>query len=317
MGLRDRFKKRPRLKGLDAGERLDGKTVLVTGASSGLGFATSVELARLGARVIMACRSGIPDKGEEVKRLSGSDKVEMLYVDLSDLESINAFSRTFAGKGFKLDILISNAAIVPAQSRKSPQGLEEMFVVNFLAKFYLINKLIAQGAFNEFSDGWPRIIIVSSESHRNPPGFDWENFGKYQEYSMKDVVKRYGYFKLLLTTFAVELSRRLNTANGPGFPVRSLCPGPVNSNIAREAPGWAKPILKVVFGLFFSSPEKAAEPVIYYAATREDIATDFDYLFLMSRVDIDDLAADPANGERLWEDSEALLLSLGYDYNQL
>ena len=310
-GLVDRFKKRERAGTLHPDERLDGKTVLITGASSGLGLATAVHVARLGAKVLMVCRSGIPEKGEWVKERSGSGNVEMLHADLSDLNSIAALCDELKARGDKLDVLISNAAMVPARSRRSPQGLEEMFVVNYLSKFYFINRLLNQGQFSDASDGFPRIVIVSSESHRNPAGFEWEKFGVYEEYGMKDVVTRYSYFKLFLTTFAAELSRRL-TAAEKGITVRSLCPGPVNSNIAREAPAWVRPILGVVFSLFFKSPDKASEPVIYHTARKHDTSMPFDYLFLMSRVSIDPKAADSQNGEKLWKLSNDLLASLGF-----
>ena len=236
----------------------------------------------------------------------------MLHVDLADLESVKSLCQTIKDEGISIDILISNAAIVPAGSRKTSQDLEEMFVVNYLAKFYLINQLLADGSIASKNGELPRIIIVSSQSHRNPDTFQWEQFGKYTEYSMGEVVKRYGYFKLLLTTFAVELSRRLNMGEEKRVLVRSLCPGPINSNIAREAPGWSKPLLKVVFSIFFRSPEKAAEPVVYFAAQDAPLDSSFDYLFLMSRVDIGDLAADPENGEKLWNLSTEFLANHGF-----
>jgi len=136
--------------------------------------------------------------------------------------------------------------------------------------------------------------------------FDWEGFGKYKEYGMKKTVELYGYYKLLLTTFAMELSRRLNPGSDTNISVFSLCPGPVNSNIAREAPGLFQPLLKLVFSLFFKSPEKAAVPVIYLASSKEPEGKPFDYLFLMNRKDIDELASDPENGKKLWEVSETL-----------
>jgi NAD(P)-dependent dehydrogenase (short-subunit alcohol dehydrogenase family) len=152
----------------------------------------------------------------------------------------------------------------------------------------------------------PRIIIVSSESHRNPKEYDWDGFGKYKDYGIKKTVELYGYYKLLLTTFAIELSRRLNPDGEKNYSVFSLCPGPINSGIAREAPGLFQPLLKLVFTLFFRSPEKAAVPVIYLASANELEGKPFDYLFLMNRKEIDELASDPGNGKKLWEEAENL-----------
>jgi len=303
-GVSDLFKKQERVGRLSENDRLEGKTILITGSSSGLGLATATELARRGGRILMAVRSGIPEKGEQVKKSSGSDQVEMLQVDLSDVESIEKLVQQLKEKGEKLDQVICNAAVVPRQSRKTKQGLEEMFMVNYLSKFILLNRFLEEKLIRPGTKEDPsRIIIVSSESHRNPTAFEWESFGSFKEYGMQQSVTLYGYYKLLLTTFARELSRRLK----PGINVYSLCPGPVNSNIAREAPNWAQPLMEVVFSIFFRSPEKAREPAVYFAASPDVIEKDFDYLFLMGRKEIDPLAEDPANGKRLWELSEDLM----------
>jgi short-subunit dehydrogenase len=123
---------------------------------------------------------------------------------------------------------------------------------------------------------------------------------------MAKTVERYGYYKLLLSTFSRELERRLNREK-INFSVFALCPGPINSNIAREAPALVQPVMKLVFKLFFRSPEKAAEPVIYMAASKEEEGKANDYLFLMSRKEIDSKASNPENGKRLWEITEKLL----------
>src|SRR5512138_232464 len=87
-GIMAKFTKQESAGTLKESDRLDGKTVLVDGASSGLGLAMATEVARRGARVIMACRSGIPEKGELVKQRSGNTDVHMLHVDFSDVDSI-------------------------------------------------------------------------------------------------------------------------------------------------------------------------------------------------------------------------------------
>jgi NAD(P)-dependent dehydrogenase (short-subunit alcohol dehydrogenase family) len=290
-------------------DRLDGKRVLITGASSGLGFATAVELARRGAHVIMATRSGIPGKGEEVKALSGLDKVDMVHLDLADLNSLRDFADEVRERFGRVDIFVSNAAMVASQGRKNGYGLDEMFTVNYFAKFLLVNLLLEKGLLSSTGNGLPRIIFVASESHRNAERFDWQGFGHFNPYGMRDSVAMYGYYKLLLVTMASELSRRLSNSTpgtASGTPVFALCPGPVNSNIAREAPRVFQPLLRLVFSIFFRSPRVACRPVVYLAASSEMEGRTGEYLFLMQPKEMDGKATDPANGKRLWELSEAL-----------
>ena len=305
-GIRDLFKKHIPAGELKDDDRLDGKRVLITGASSGLGYATAIELAKRGAEVVMACRSGIPLKGEEVKRLSGSDKVHMLFVDLSDIDSILKLAEQVKEKYNKIDILICNAAVVPKKSRKTPQGLEQMFMVNYFAKFLLVNRLLELEIFKRMQGQVPRIIFVASESHRNPKTFDLKGFGEYNEFKIGQVMELYGHYKLLMTTFANELSRRLNSGDITDYSVFALCPGPVNSNIAREAPKIFQPLLKLTFSIFFRSPKRASEPVVYLAASKDVEGKPIDYLFLMSRKEMDEKAIDATNGAELWGKSELL-----------
>jgi NAD(P)-dependent dehydrogenase (short-subunit alcohol dehydrogenase family) len=311
-GITDLFRKRERVGSLNPADRLDGKRILITGSSSGLGLAAAKALARRGGEIIMAVRSGIPERGEEVKRSAGGGEVHMLRVDLSDLDSVRSLAQEVRNRFGTIDILICNAAVVALKARKTPQGLDEMFTVNYLAKFLLVNKLLEYQCFNTAGGSVPRIIFVSSESHRNPSGFEWDSFGDFIPFGAGKTVERYGYYKLLMTTFARELERRLNGGEGDSYRVFAHCPGPVNSNIAREAPSAFKPLLKVVFSLFFRSPEKACEPVVYLAASPDMESRSWDYLFLMSRKPVDDKAGDRKNGQQLWERSARLLGEMGF-----
>jgi NAD(P)-dependent dehydrogenase (short-subunit alcohol dehydrogenase family) len=309
-GIQAAFAKQVKVGTLKKDERLEGKTVMVDGASSGLGFAIATQLAERGARVIMACRSGIPGKGEEVKRRTGNPNVDMVHVDFADYHSILKLIKTVKEKYAPLDIVISNAAMVPAKSRKTPQGLEEMFMVNYLSKFILINGLLEADCFRKDGKTKPRIVFVASESHRHPPQFEWDTFGSYHDYGMAKTTEFYGYYKLLLTTFTRELSRRLQANGNKEISVFALCPGPVNSNIAREAPSIFQPLMKLVFAMFFKSPKKAAEPVVFLAVSNDMEGKPYDYLFKWARKPIDEKAEDEGNGKKLWELSEGLVRTL-------
>lgn len=309
--IKQRFGKKKRIGALTERERIDGKTVLITGASSGLGYATAVQLARRGGRVLMAVRSGIPEIGEAVKRESSSSAVEMRRVDLSDLASIRRLAEGLRGDGLKLDLLVLNAATVPAHSKQTKQGLEEMFVVNYLSSFYLTNLLIQHGVVRR--NAGARIVFVASEAHRSSPPIDWERFGVYEEYGMQKSVPLYGYYKHLLLSFAWELSRRMAT-EGTGMSVHALCPGPVNSRIARETPWFAQWLVAVIFALFFKAPAKACEPVVYLSCARSLQERSGVYLHLMEEKQIQPSTADPENAQKLWEASRCLLERLGHAF---
>ena len=133
MGVADMFNRAGDLQPMPVDERLDGKTALVTGANSGLGKAVAAALAERGAFVIMACRGGHPEAGEEVKKQSGSKLIEMMYVDLSDLESVQSLCDSLRESLIRIDIAILNAGLMPLNARRGPQGFELMFSVHFLA----------------------------------------------------------------------------------------------------------------------------------------------------------------------------------------
>jgi len=304
-GIADLFRKKERIGTLADNERLDGKTCLITGANSGLGKAAAIELAKRGARVIMACRSGIPAAGEDVRQASGSERVEMLHVDLSDLSSVRGCVEYLDQHGITLDRVILNAGIVPNKDVATAQGFELMFGVHFVANMALVQGLLETGlvANSAFAaqgkaarDERPRIVFVASEAHRSGTPIDLESFGDYVEYNAMASMAQYGHSKRALLSYVAELTERLHGQ----VDVHALCPGPVDSNIARGAPGWVKPVLGFVMGKLFRSPAEASEPVLFLACAHAIEGETGIYLHLMTRKPIHEQATDPAVRRAVW-----------------
>ncbi len=291
-------------------DRIEGKTCLVTGANSGLGFAIATELAQRGGHIIMAIRNGIPDKGEAIKKASGNPNISMEFVELSDLQSIKDLVARLKAQAITIDILVCNAGMVSAGSKQAKNGLDLMFMVNYLSSFYFVNLLLQHHIIKPKNTPKPRLIFVSSESHRVNMPLDYNSFGQPVPYSAAQVVKFYGYYKLILNIFIVELNRRYANG-GADLSVFALCPGAVHSNIARESPALLKPILWLVFKAFFQTPQKAARPAVYLACSPKMEDKTAVYLHIMSDKRMAEAAYVEENGAAVWEASERLLEGLG------
>ena len=311
-GFWDLFRKQELAQRLTDNDRFDGKNILVTGANSGLGFGIAVEIARRGGHVIMACRRQIPEAGEKVKKLSGSSDVGMRYLDLSKIDSIHSFCDGLKKDGIKLDIMILNAGVALPKSRKTESGLDEMFLVNYLANVMLTQLLMTSGVIdisgknNAFK---PRIIVISSDSHQGSSNVDYDEFGRYFEYGTSKAIANYSYFKLVLNTYATELSRKLN--NGVfRVGINAICPGPVHTNIIKEAPLVLRATLKSIFSVIFKSPAKACLPVVYMAISPDFEGRTNEYMHMFKQKKMDLKIYIPEEGTKLWDRSLELWKSM-------
>jgi NAD(P)-dependent dehydrogenase (short-subunit alcohol dehydrogenase family) len=292
-GIADRLRQRKDVLALGEDDRLDGKTCLVTGANRGLGLAIATELGRRGAHVICACRASAP-------RIAGSN--EALSLDLADLASVEKAVDALAGR--KIDVAILNAGIVPKEARRTRDGFDEGFQVNYLANVLLVRRLLQRGLMSPAN---ARIVFVSSESHRSAPPIDWDRLGVFRPWGMQDAVAQYGVAKLLLQTFTEELARRT-----PSVAVHSLCPGAVRTDIGREAPPWVRPVLALTMRAFFKDPKLAARPVVYLAASSAIEGATGLYLHADRRREPSAQAVDAEHGRQLWERSEQMLEAAGH-----
>ena len=313
----DRVTGKKSLEAVPKTERLEGKTCLVTGASSGLGKAVALQLAERGANVILACRSGIPQVGEEINAQTASNKADMLYVDLGDLNSVCTMCDVIRDRRIELDVAIFNAGLSAVSARKSIQGYELMFAVHFLANRYMVHRLLNDGVIRPRdtpqSQDIPRLIFVSSEAHRAAESFDFNQFGTFVEFGVRDALRHYGYSKMALCAYACELSRRLNPENDISVAVHSLCPGAVATNIAREAPSYLQFLVKPIMRLLFRRPEAAIDPIIYLACTAEAGSRTGMYLHVMEEKSVSPHAADESNGRVLWERSDEMIREFELD----
>jgi NAD(P)-dependent dehydrogenase (short-subunit alcohol dehydrogenase family) len=304
-GFLDFFRKQELSDRLTENDRFDGKTCLVTGSNSGLGFALAVEIARRGGHVIMACRRQIPEAGEKAKKLSGSANIEMRFLDLSKIDSIHDFCDGLKRDGVSLDVTILNAGVALPKARKTESGLEEMFLVNYLSNVMLTNLLMTSGVINiKYSQKSfiPRIIFISSDSHQGSSYVDYDEFGRYYEYGTSKGIANYSYFKLVLNTYATELSRRVNM-NGFTAGVHAICPGPVHSNIIKEAPFLLRFVLKSIFSIIFKSPARAAKPVVYMAISPDYEGKTNEYLHMFRHKKMDPKVYIPEEGVKIWDRS--------------
>jgi NAD(P)-dependent dehydrogenase (short-subunit alcohol dehydrogenase family) len=317
-GLLDLFSHKADIEPVDPDLRLEGTRCLITGASAGLGRAVATDLARRGASLLLACRSGIPEVGEAIRSATDNPEVEMLPVDLADLDSVTRLAdhlRDAVQRGSRpFDVTILNAGLMPRRARRTPQGYEVMFAVHFLANRLLLARLFADGAIvprNPEAEGRgakaPRIVFVASNSHLTAPPIDFDRFGEFVDYGVLDGMKQYGATKLHMVALACELSRRLEVGGKVEVGVHALCPGAVASNIAREAPVLIRPVLGPIMRGLFRSPENAAAPVVYLACAPEIDEQTGLYLHMLKHSAPSEQAADPEVGRRVWEESAKLL----------
>ena len=289
-----------------------GKLALVTGANSGIGYHTAVELARKGASVILACRN--PEKAEDaLKRLKAEvpgAKAEVAALDLSDLKSVRAFGAAFSARGTALDLLINNAGIMaPLKRKTSPDGFEIQMATNHLGHFLLTSLLLP--ALKRAPS--PRVVTVASIAHRRGR-MDFDNLQSEKGYSP---FASYAQTKLANLLFAFEFQRRLDKANVKLLSVAAH-PGVAMTSIIENGLGGGRAtfvtrVVNFFSPLYMHSEEQGALPSLY-AATMPDVAPGGYYgpdgfremTGFPVRVDCMPQAKDTAAAARLWEISEKL-----------
>jgi len=274
-------------------QNMKGKVCLVTGGSSGIGKATCLELARMGATVILGCRN--KDRGEgaraEIVRASGNETVGLMCSDLSSRRQVRALAEEFLRRYQRLDVLINNAATVPRHRSLTEDGLETQLAVNHLAPF-LLTKLLLEILRRSAPS---RVIVVSSGMHRTA-SLDFDSLQAEKSYRP---MRHYALTKLLNIYFTYELARRLD---GSGVTANCLSPGFTATDLGRDLSLFYRWAVK----LFAHSKEKGARTCVYLASSAELKNITGKYFNKMKAARTSASSYDQDIARRLWEISGQL-----------
>jgi NAD(P)-dependent dehydrogenase (short-subunit alcohol dehydrogenase family) len=273
------------------------KTIVITGATSGIGLEAAVSLARQGAHVVLVGRNPVKTAAAvtEVRQRSSSQAVEWALCDFSSLASIRKLAADLRARCKRIEVLINNAGGVSVERTLTGDGIESTFAVNHLGYFLLTNLLL-----DRMIESAPaRIVNVASAAHYratldlDDPGFD-------RGYRL---INAYARSKLANVLFTHELARRLA---GKGVTVNAVHPGTVATNIWSSAPRWTRPILAIA-RLFMRSAAEGGQRLVYLASSPEVQTTSGSY-FENDRVKKPSrLALDEALAGRLWSESARLV----------
>jgi NAD(P)-dependent dehydrogenase (short-subunit alcohol dehydrogenase family) len=277
---------------------LQGKICMVTGANSGIGKATALALAQMGATVVMVCRDRA--RGEqarsEITTKSRNNAVDLLQADLSSQQSIRQLVENFQHHYPHLHVLINNAGAAFPGRRETVDGLEMTFAVNYLAPFLLTHLLLDMLT----ASAPARIVNVSSGSHKA----GYIKLDNLQSKNPYRSMKVYGQAKLAVVLFTYELARRLE---GTGVTVNCLHPGFVATNFAQSDVGPAFRLLVKVIGSFGTSPQEGAKTSIYLASSPEVEGVTGKYVVKSIPKRSAAISYDESLQRQLWEQSAKLV----------
>ncbi|KAK2706441.1 retinol dehydrogenase 12-like isoform X3 [Artemia franciscana] len=281
-------------------KRLDGKTVIITGANTGIGKETAMDMALRGARVILACRNLDRANAARDEIIASTRKTNVIvkHLDLASLKSVRAFAHDILKTENRLDILINNAGLAALGPELTEDGLDNQMQSNHFGHFLLTNMLL--GLIKKSAPS--RIINVASEAHRFPRKLDFDNLNFKTD--GKGLFKIYGVTKLCNVLFTKELASRLK---GTGTIVFCLHPGSVKTDVGRNCPLWLKCITWPFCTPFFKSAKEGAQTTIYLAVTENLEGLSGSYFSDCKVAKESKLAKDEGLAKKLWEVSEELV----------
>tara|TARA_B100001540_G_C15667113_1_gene578316 strand:- start:160 stop:1011 length:852 start_codon:yes stop_codon:yes gene_type:complete len=275
---------------------IKNKNVLITGATSGIGEATAIDLAKKGANIFFIARNNLKAQNlsDKIEFISGK-RPKFFIADLASLKNIKESALEFISLDIPLHVLLNNAGLINNNRKETVEGFEEVFSINHLAYFYLTHLLL-----EKLKEGTPsRIINVSSGAHAFVKGFNFDDVNSLKEYKP---FKVYGYSKLANILFTKKLSQVLENEN---IIVNCLHPGVVGTGFGQNNGIFSK----ILFNLskpFMRSSEKGAETSIYLCSSPDVSDVSGQYFYNCKIAKTTKWANNQEDADRLWNLSKEL-----------
>lgn len=285
--------------------RMDGRTVLITGGSGGIGFVAARRLAERGADVVIAGRR--QDRGDaavaEIRAAAPEASVQFLAADLSRQDEVRRLADTVADRCARLDVLINNAGVMVGRRAVTADGIEMTFAVNHLAPFLLTHLLLPKLTAAANAEAPARVVIVASRAHQGVK-LDFADLQAERRYVGWFVYKR---SKLANLYFTYALARRLDASR---ITVNALHPGFVATDIGAAHGFLPRPLWSLASRLAIS-PEEGAETIVHLASALEVANAHGEYFVKCRPARSSEVARDPDAAERLWAESVRLTGATG------
>ena len=279
---------------------LDGKHILVTGATSGMGKVTALRLAQQGASVVISGRNleKTEATAQAIKAQAEGSDVGVLVADLTSMAQTRALAQAYQDAYPRLDVLVNNAGGMFGSRQVSADGLEMTLALNYFSPFLLTHLLLDTLKASGSASAPARVITVSSQTHAGK-AVPFDDLTHEKGYKPLDV---YGESKLMAMMFAYALARRLE---GQGVTSNTLHPGVVATNFGKEAGGMWRMMFTAMAPMSLS-PEKGAQTAIYLASSPEVATATGEYFVKSKPARSSDASYDVAAQDRLWAIGEQL-----------
>ncbi|XP_053313340.1 dehydrogenase/reductase SDR family member on chromosome X isoform X2 [Spea bombifrons] len=273
-----------------------GKVAIVTGGSKGIGYCTALHLSKLGMHVIIGnndCEGN--EAVERIQQQTMNANVEFLYCDLTSMKSIRQFVQNFKAKNLGLHVLVNNAGVMLVPERKTVDGFEEHFGLNYLGHFLLTNLLLKTLRKSGTHDSNARVVTVSSATHYVGD----LNLDDLQSSHCYTPHGAYAQSKLSLVLFTYHLQHQL-TEEGSHVTANVVDPGVVNTDLYKNM-NWAAKLVKWMTGwLFFKTAEEGAATSIYASVSPHLEGMGGCYLYNGNKTKSADITYDEELQRKLW-----------------